>query len=233
LAAAIQSFWFGLVLVVYFALLLLLLLVLLLGFLLGGLQLQGKQTRRDEKRREEKRRKERCLFLKGFELIYQSVSLHLFVLCLTAAIHRHFAASRSLSFVFQQSPSARLRLRGEVSLLQILFSPSFCVCEVLFFFFSAVSPRFLLVQDLCPFFSLQVSLLLLLLLFFLGSFRVTLSFSVCIYLPFAARPILHLPFVSRFAFLDNLLLGGGALINEDRAGSLSSSGVDFFFSFSL
>jgi len=219
---------------VYFALLLILLLVLLLGFLLGGLQLQGKQTRRDEKRREEKRRKERCLFLKGFELIYQSVSLHLFVLCLTAAIHRHFAASRSLSFVFQQSPSARLRLRGEVSLLQILFSPSFCVCEVLFFFFSAVSPRFLLVQDLCPFFSLQVSLLLLLLmLFFLGSFRVTLSFSVCIYLPFAARPILHLPFVSRFAFLDNLLLGGGALINEDRAGSLSSSGVDFFFSFSL
>jgi hypothetical protein len=91
------------------------------------------------------------------------------------------------------------------------------VCEILFFFFSAVSPRFLLVQDLCPFFSLQVSLLLLLMLFFLGSFRVTLSFSVCIYLPFAARPILHLPFVSRFAFLDNLLLGGGALVNEDRA----------------
>jgi hypothetical protein len=108
------------------------------------------------------------------------------------------------------------------------------VCEILVFFFSAVSPRFLLVQDLCPFFSLQVSLLLLLLmLFFLGSFRVTLSFSVCIYLPFAARPILHLPFVSRFAFLDNLLLGGGAFINEDRARSLSSSGVDFFFSFSL
>lgn len=27
----------------------------------------------------------------------------------------------------------------------------------------------------------------------------------------------HLPFVSRFAFLDNLLLGGGAIVNEDRA----------------
>jgi hypothetical protein len=39
---------------------------------LEGLQLQGKQTRIDEKRR-----KERCSFLKGFELIYQSVSLHL------------------------------------------------------------------------------------------------------------------------------------------------------------
>jgi hypothetical protein len=196
LAAAIQSFWFGLVLVVYFALLLLLLLVLLLGFPLGGVAASRKA---DKKRREEKRRKERCLFLKGFELIYQSVSLHLFVLCLTAAIHRHFAASRSLSFVFQQSPSARLRLRGQVSLLQIFFSPSFCVCEILFFFFSAVSPRFLLVQDLCPFFSLQVSLLLL--LFFLGSFRVTLSFSVCIYLPFAARPILPSSFCFSVCFL--------------------------------
>jgi hypothetical protein len=76
----------------------------------------------DEKRREQKRRKERCSFLKGFELIYQSVSLQGLVLCLTAAINRHFAASRSLSFVFQQSPSARLRLRGEVSLFQIFFS---------------------------------------------------------------------------------------------------------------
>jgi cell division protein FtsW (lipid II flippase) len=46
------KFWFGLVLVVYFALLLLL--VLLLGFPLGGLQLQGKQTRRLENRREER-----------------------------------------------------------------------------------------------------------------------------------------------------------------------------------
>jgi hypothetical protein len=31
----------------------------------------------DEKRREQKRREERCSFLKGFELIYQFVSLHL------------------------------------------------------------------------------------------------------------------------------------------------------------
>ncbi len=44
------KFWFGLVLVVYFALLLLLLLFLLPGFPLGGFQLQGKQTRREEKR---------------------------------------------------------------------------------------------------------------------------------------------------------------------------------------
>jgi hypothetical protein len=159
---------------------------------------------------------------------------------LTAAIHRHFAASRSLSFVLQQSPSARLRLRGGVSLFQFffffpeIFIPSFCVCEILFFFFSAVSPRFLLLQELSSFFFLQVSLLLLLLwLFFLGSFRVTLSFSVCIYLSFAARFVLHLPFVARFAFLDNLLLGGGALINRGSGGSLSSSGADFFFSFSL
>jgi hypothetical protein len=57
----------------------------------------------------------------------------------------------------------------------------------------------------------------LFLLCFLRRFRVTLSFSVCIYLSFAARPVLHLPFVARFAFLDNLLLGGGSLINEDRA----------------
>jgi hypothetical protein len=141
---------------------------------------------------------------------------------LTAAIHRHFAASRSLSFVFQQSPSSRLRLRRKVSLFQVFFFffpeivfPSFCECEILFFFFSAVSPRFLLSQDLSPFFFLHVSLLLL--LCFLRSFRVTLSFSVCIYLSFAARPVLHLPFVARFAFLDNLLPAGGALINEDRA----------------
>ncbi len=161
---------------------------------------------------------------------------------MTAAIHRHFAASRSLSFVLQQSPSARLRLRGGVSLFQFffffffpeIFIPSFCVCEILFFFFSAVSPRFLLLQELSSFFFLQVSLLLLLLwLFFLGSFRVTLSFSVCIYLSFAARSVLHLPFVAWFAFLDNLLLGGGALINRGSGGSLSSSGADFFFSFSL
>ncbi len=44
------------------------------GVSFGGVAASRKA---DEKTREQKRRKECCSFLKGFELIYKSVSLHL------------------------------------------------------------------------------------------------------------------------------------------------------------